>query len=487
MVRGVSQAALFMRDGMSLFDPWANLSWSNRTQPLENIKRIEVVTGPGGVLWGANSFLGIVNMITKDAEDVNGVEVSAGYGDGRGNKQDFRTYALFGKTFLAGKLKIFQHISYESDIGEVYTAPQFITSAPSPQPGGNAFYGQTQTIDPGRSWLVTIDGKYSYGPVSLYYMVPFGDQHSGIIFANALQGGTRNLWNLYDRYAILEYKDRFLKEKLGLTVKGYGTQFVRNFGDTLFPPSAFFPNQLRPDGSLIGRGGLNFSVSQFIFRAGTTADIDYDLPFNLRLLIGGEFFYEGVRDSTQRFNAPLDSTLLPLVCPVSGTQPLTTCPRVFAADTGRFVAAGYVDAQWRPFRKLTLDAGVRIQQGLRQSAVRAGAAGLGRHRLQLPSRLPLEAQLRDRLPRRRCSRIRRFRPAASTTAPIPSCRPRRRRPFRASSTPACCATSAKCASSSCAPTIRTPCSRTSFRSSVALTPTSASAPFTRSRATPSSI
>jgi outer membrane receptor protein involved in Fe transport len=363
MVRGVSQAALFMRDGMSLFDPWGNLSWSNRTQPLETIKRLEVVTGPGGVLWGANSFLGIVNMITKDAEDVNGVEISAGYGDGNGNKQDFKAYALFGKTFFAGKLKIFQHVSYESDIGEVYTAPQFITSAPAPQPGGNAFYGATRTIDPGRSWLVTIDGKYTFGPISLYYMVPFGDQHSGIIFANALQGGTRNLWNIYDRYAILEYKDRFLHEKLGLTVKGYGTQFVRNFGDTLFPPSYFFPNSYGPNGQLIGQGGLNFSVSQFIFRAGTTADIDYDLPFNLRLLVGGEFFYEGVRDSTQKFNEPLDSTQVPVICPVGGTQPLPTCPRVFAADTGRFVVAGYVDAQWHPIRKLTLDAGVRLQKG----------------------------------------------------------------------------------------------------------------------------
>src|SRR5439155_1856344 len=51
-VRGVGQAVLTMRDGMSLFDPWGNIPWLNRTQPIETIKRIEVVTGPGGVLWG---------------------------------------------------------------------------------------------------------------------------------------------------------------------------------------------------------------------------------------------------------------------------------------------------------------------------------------------------------------------------------------------------------------------------------------------------
>ena len=134
-VRGVGQAFLLMRDGLSLFDPWANISNSARSQPIETVKRIEVVTGPGGVLWGANSFLGIANLITKDAEDVNGLEVSAGYGDGPGNKQDFKAYAMFGKTFFNGKLKIFQHLSYESYIGQVYDIPQFLVSAPAPQPG----------------------------------------------------------------------------------------------------------------------------------------------------------------------------------------------------------------------------------------------------------------------------------------------------------------------------------------------------------------
>ena len=44
---------------------------------METIKRVEMITGPGGVLWGSNSLLGILNVITKDAEDVEGVEIGA--------------------------------------------------------------------------------------------------------------------------------------------------------------------------------------------------------------------------------------------------------------------------------------------------------------------------------------------------------------------------------------------------------------------------
>lgn len=361
LVRGIGQAVLLLRDGISMFDPWGNIANVGRTQPIENIKRIEVVTGPGGVLWGANSFMGIANLITKDAEDVNGLEVSAGYGDGAGNKQDFKAYALFGKTFLAGKLKLFQHISYETYIGPVYNVPQFIVSSPAPQPAGIAYFGPNTPVDPARSWIVNIDGKYTFGPVSLYYSIPFGDTHPNLSFGQGVVN--RDTWTIYDRYGVLEYRDRYLKDKIGLTVKGYAVQFVRDFTFEVFPTSNFFPATTM--NGVTNPGGLMGSFAgQKIFRFGGTVDTDFQLPLHIRLLVGGEFFYEGLRDSNITILGPADPNLLPLVCPVdaSGNR-INGCPRQYASDTGRYVAAGYVDAQWRPFQKLTLDGGVRIQAG----------------------------------------------------------------------------------------------------------------------------
>src|SRR5215470_5120795 len=94
--RGEFQATLLLRDGVSMFDSMVNIATVSRVQPLETIKRLEVVTGPGGVLWGANSFLGVINIITKDAEDVNGIEASIGAGSGRGDEDVLRGYLMAG-------------------------------------------------------------------------------------------------------------------------------------------------------------------------------------------------------------------------------------------------------------------------------------------------------------------------------------------------------------------------------------------------------
>ncbi|MBY0578615.1 MAG: TonB-dependent receptor [Burkholderiales bacterium] len=59
--------------------PITNVFWGDRSQvwggmPLENVARIEVIRGPGSALYGADAFSGVINVITKDANDVHGTE-----------------------------------------------------------------------------------------------------------------------------------------------------------------------------------------------------------------------------------------------------------------------------------------------------------------------------------------------------------------------------------------------------------------------------
>jgi len=65
---------LVMIDGRSVYTPlFSGVYWDVQDLLLEDIDRIEVVRGPGGTLWGANAVNGVINIITKDAAQTQGI------------------------------------------------------------------------------------------------------------------------------------------------------------------------------------------------------------------------------------------------------------------------------------------------------------------------------------------------------------------------------------------------------------------------------
>lgn len=73
---------LVLIDGRSIFTPTFNgVYWDLQDYIMEDIDRIEVIRGPGGTLWGANAVNGVINIVTKSAEDTQGGLVSIGGGN----------------------------------------------------------------------------------------------------------------------------------------------------------------------------------------------------------------------------------------------------------------------------------------------------------------------------------------------------------------------------------------------------------------------
>jgi len=69
---------LVLMDGRSLYTPtFAGVFWDDHDIPLHDIERIEVIRGPGGTIWGANAVNGVINIITKRAQDTQGSHASA--------------------------------------------------------------------------------------------------------------------------------------------------------------------------------------------------------------------------------------------------------------------------------------------------------------------------------------------------------------------------------------------------------------------------
>lgn len=77
---------LVQRDGRTLYSPlFAGVFWDSQDVLLEDLERIEVVSGPGATLWGANAVNGVINITSKSAADTQGLLLKAAAGtDWRG-------------------------------------------------------------------------------------------------------------------------------------------------------------------------------------------------------------------------------------------------------------------------------------------------------------------------------------------------------------------------------------------------------------------
>ncbi|HEX9970957.1 MAG TPA: TonB-dependent receptor plug domain-containing protein, partial [bacterium] len=72
----MSNKMLVLIDGRHVYwDFYGIILWDSFPIVLEDIKRIEIIRGPGSALYGANAFSGVINIITKSAEEVKGTHV----------------------------------------------------------------------------------------------------------------------------------------------------------------------------------------------------------------------------------------------------------------------------------------------------------------------------------------------------------------------------------------------------------------------------
>ncbi|SNS91509.1 iron complex outermembrane recepter protein [Noviherbaspirillum humi] len=68
---------LVLIDGRTVYSPlFSGVYWDAQDVVLEDVDRIEVISGPGSTLWGVNAVNGVINVITRPAGDTRGGLVS---------------------------------------------------------------------------------------------------------------------------------------------------------------------------------------------------------------------------------------------------------------------------------------------------------------------------------------------------------------------------------------------------------------------------
>ncbi|MCC7325702.1 MAG: TonB-dependent receptor, partial [Burkholderiales bacterium] len=103
---------LVLIDGRSVYSPLFSGIYADTLEVmLEDIERIEVISGPGATLWGANAMNGVINVITRPAVATQGEIASLGLGN-REQRGGFRHggrlgesvhYRVYGRGFARGE------------------------------------------------------------------------------------------------------------------------------------------------------------------------------------------------------------------------------------------------------------------------------------------------------------------------------------------------------------------------------------------------
>jgi iron complex outermembrane recepter protein len=116
-VQNFSNKILILIDGRSVYSPlFSGIDYDMQDVLMDDVDRIEIISGPGATLWGANAMNGVINIITRKADETRGklVRLDAGaeeqaaalrYGAHLGGDAAFRVYAKWfdrGETELAG-------------------------------------------------------------------------------------------------------------------------------------------------------------------------------------------------------------------------------------------------------------------------------------------------------------------------------------------------------------------------------------------------
>jgi len=78
----IGNKLLVLIDGRTVYTPlFSGVFWDQQDVLLQDVDRIEVISGPGAVLWGANAVNGVINVITRSATDTTGLVATGLAGD----------------------------------------------------------------------------------------------------------------------------------------------------------------------------------------------------------------------------------------------------------------------------------------------------------------------------------------------------------------------------------------------------------------------
>lgn len=309
--------------------------------PVDNIKRVEVIRGPGSALFGANAFVGVINIVTYTTDDIDGVRLSTGGGSFASQQYNILAGHKFGDLALSG------FVQFKDTDGPRLRVPadaqSRLDAALSP------FFIPPASLAPGRTNddRSAVDANFQATYKGLTVNGRLKDEHSG-----GFIGPTDSLGNgrLDTRQITLDVGYRHPLGKSGSLLGRFS--FTQNEITSLLniaPPGVSLPNGLL--GFTTYPNGLVSEYTTNTRRFAGETILEYRFFENHDFLLGFSFANESTFDRRTRANYD-PVTLLPL--PSLQKLGIAAFP-----PTSRNLISLYAQDIWKPLPQLDVTAGLR--------------------------------------------------------------------------------------------------------------------------------
>jgi iron complex outermembrane receptor protein len=160
---------LVMIDGRSVYTPlFSGVFWDEPDVMLEDVERIEVISGPGGTLWGVNAVNGVINITTRRADDTrgdlavlradeDGAQLAFRHGGGSEAGGEPHSWRVYGKLFGIGHGELASGAPLDDDWtqGQVGVRADWARGAERWSVNANAWRGRQGQPAPG---VITVPG-----------------------------------------------------------------------------------------------------------------------------------------------------------------------------------------------------------------------------------------------------------------------------------------------------------------------------------------
>jgi outer membrane receptor for ferrienterochelin and colicins len=182
---------------------------------IDLIDRVEIIRGPGSVLYGNNAVFGVINVITRQGRQLNGTEVSGEYG----SFDTYKARVTYGKLFTNGVQLMLSGTYYDSGGQDRLFYKEFNTPAQN--------NGVAQNLDGGS--LESFFGSLGYRDFALEGAFINREKQNPTAQFSTTFNDPRLRTTDQQGYATLKYAHSF-PEVVDVTAKIYYDGYVHKIG-----------------------------------------------------------------------------------------------------------------------------------------------------------------------------------------------------------------------------------------------------------------